>query len=196
MIREQLSAVARTALLVGLIAVGASACATTRAEAPRERLGPPLDVPMPPPRAIAPLPVPDPAPIAPVGNIPAGGAPAAAKPRPQKPAENTTTKPEQKPEEKPAETPTEPPAPVPQLSIREASDTSKLTADTRGSVDRTRAVLDKIDYGRLNESGKKAYNEAKLFAEQAEAALKTNNLLVAKELADKAERLAKELQGR
>jgi hypothetical protein len=186
----------RTALLVGLIAVGASACATTRAEAPRERPGPPLDVPVPPPRVIAPLPVPDPPPIPPVNNIPGGNAPAPAKPRPPRPVENNTAKPEQKSEEKP-ETPAQPnPAPVPQLSIPEAGDTSKLTADTLATIDRTRAALEKVDYRRLSEPGQKNYNDAKLFADQAEAALKASKFLEAKELAEKAERLAKALQGR
>ena len=46
------------------------------------------------------------------------------------------------------------------------------------------------------ETRKKAYNDAKLFATQAEEAINAANLVFAKELADKAERLAKELQGR
>jgi hypothetical protein len=80
--------------------------------------------------------------------------------------------------------------------IPEAGDVSKLTAETRASIDRTRAVLAKIDYGRLTEPGQKNYNDAKLFADQAEAALKANKFLEAKELSEKAERLAKALQGR
>jgi outer membrane biosynthesis protein TonB len=193
----EMSTFLRSAVLVGLVAITASACATTRAEAPRERPGPPLDVPIPPPRVIAPLPVPEPPPIQPVNNIPGGTAPAPAKPRPPKPAENTTAKPEQKSEEKTAETPAQPnPAPVPQLSIPEAGDTSKLSAETRAMIDRTRAALQKIDYGKLSEPGQKNYNDAKLFADQAEANLKANNFLEAKELAEKAERLAKALQGR
>lgn len=188
-----MNALLRSLVLAGLVVISATACATTRAEAPRERLVPPLDVPIPPPRVIAPLPVPDPPPIPPVNNISGGAAPAPAKPRPAKPAESST-KPE-KPEEKP-ETPAPPPAPVPQLSIPEAGDTSKLTADTRATIDRTRAALGKIDYGKLSEPGQKNYNDAKLFADQAEAALKASKFLEAKELAEKAERLAKALQGR
>jgi hypothetical protein len=109
-----------------------------------------------------------------------------------------TTKPESKPEEtKPPDTPAQPaPAPVPQLSIPEAGDAARVSAETRGSIERTRAVLKKVDYGPLSDSRKKNYNDAKLFADQAEVELKANNLLAAKELADKAERLAKELQGR
>ena len=66
----------------------------------------------------------------------------------------------------------------------------------RDTIARTRAVLEKIDYGPLSETRKKQYDDAKLFANQAEQELKSSNLVAAKELADKAERLAKELQGR
>jgi hypothetical protein len=63
-------------------------------------------------------------------------------------------------------------------------------------IERTRRTLNSIDYGTLSNARKKAYDDAKLFAQQAEDALKTNNVVFAKELAEKAERLAKELQGR
>jgi hypothetical protein len=189
------SAFLRSALLVAVATAG-GACATTRAEVPRER--PALDVPMPPPRVIEPLPVPDPPPVQPVGELPGGSTPAPPRPRPQRPPENNNSKSESKPEEpKQAETP--PPAnppPVPQLSIPEAVDASKLTGQIRGTIERTRAALERIDYGPLSDTRKKTYNEVKLFADQAEAELKLNNLLVAKELADKAERLVKDLQGR
>jgi hypothetical protein len=63
-------------------------------------------------------------------------------------------------------------------------------------VERAKAILDKIDYGPQSDARKKQYEDAKKFATQAEEALKENNLVFAKDLADKAERLAKELQGR
>lgn len=185
----------RTTVLIALTAIGCSACATTRAEVPRER--PALDVPMPPPRVIEPLPVPDPPPVQPVGELPGGSTPVPPRPRPMRPAENNA-KPEVKPEEtKQPETPVPAsPPPVPQLSIPEAANAARLTAEIRGTIERTRAALEKIDYGPLSDARKKAYNEVKLFADQAEAELKLNNLLVAKELADKSERLVKEFQGR
>lgn len=185
----------RTFLLIALVAVGVAGCATTRAEVPRER--PALDVPMPPPRVIEPLPVPDPPPVQPLGEVPGGSTPVPPRPRPQRAAENNA-KPESKPDEtKPPESAAQPnPPPVPQLSIPEASDAARLTAQIRGTIERTRAALEKIDYGPLSDTRKKTYNEVKLFADQAEAELKLNNLLVAKELAEKSERLVKDLQGR
>jgi hypothetical protein len=53
-----------------------------------------------------------------------------------------------------------------------------------------------VDYGRLSDGARKAYNEAKLFMQGAEGALKESNFELARELAGKAEKLAKELQGR
>ena len=190
-----MSAFLRSIMLVGVVAGGVAGCATTRAEVPRER--PVLDVPMPPPRVIEPLPVPDPPPVQPLSDVPGGSTPIPPRPRPQRPAENTA-KPESKPEEtKPPENPAQAnPPPVPQLSIPEASDAARLTAQIRSTIERTRAALEKIDYGPLSDIRKKTYNEVKLFADQAEAELKLNNLLVAKELAEKSERLVKDLQGR
>ena len=186
----------RAAAVAVLALVGASACATTRAETPRER--PALDVPVPPPRVITPLPAPDPPPPEPVGELPGNAAPTPTRPRPSRPAE--TAKPEtQKPEEKPVEPPpaaTTVAPPVPQLRIPETGDNNQSSAGIRDIIDRTRKVLRTIDYGPLSNQRKKAYDDARLFADQAEEALKGNNLVFAKELADKAERLAKELQGR
>ena len=183
----------RTILLVGFVVTVGTACATTRAEVPRER--PALDVPMPPPRVITPLPPPDP-PVHPVGDLPGTNAPTPPRPRPQKQAE--ATKPEAKPDEtKPPEQNPQTPTPlVPQLRTPEAGDPAQVTAQVRDAISRARAVLEKIDYGPLSDTRKKVYNDAKLFADQAEEALKGNNLVAAKELAEKAERLAKELQGR
>jgi hypothetical protein len=184
-----MSTVARTSLLIGLVAIGSAGCATTRAEAPVER--PALDVPMPPPRVIVPLPppqlpLPDPVPEM------SGGSPAPARPRPSKEKESPN-KPEAKPEEKPAEPPAPTtPAPVPQLRIPETTDSAQLAA----IIDRTLATLEGIDWQKLQPPRQKAYNDAKLFASQAREALDAKDLVIAKEFAEKAERLVKELTGR
>lgn len=185
----------RSMMTVSLAALTAAGCATTRAEVPRER--PALDVPMPPPRVITPLPPPETTPaVEPVGALPGTNAPTPARPRPQKAVD--TAKPDPKPEEaKPdpnAQTPTTPL--VPQLRTPEVGNPEKVTALIRDTIGRTRAMLEKIDYGPLSEARKKQYDDAKLFANQAEQELKSSNLVAAKELAEKAERLAKELQGR
>jgi hypothetical protein len=184
----------RHSALAVLASLAAAACATTRAETPRER--PSLDVPVPPPRVITPLPPPDPPLPEPVAELPGSTAPAPTRPRPARPTD-TTAKPEAKPEDKPAE-PTPPPAtpPVPQLRTPELSNTPQAAAQIRDTIERTKKVLENIDYRTLPQPRQKTYDEAKLFYTQAEESLKNNNLLVAKELADKAERLAKDLQGR
>ena len=184
----------RTLLLVGLVVTAGTACATTRAEVPRER--PALDVPIPPPRRITPLPSPEPLTVEPVGDLPGTNTPPPPRPRPQKPPD--TAKPEPKPEEPkpPEQTPQTATALVPQLRTPPAGDPAQVTAQVRDTINRTRAMLDKIDYGPLSDTRKKQYDDAKLFASQAEEAVKGNNLVAAKEYAEKAERLAKELLGR
>ena len=57
-------------------------------------------------------------------------------------------------------------------------------------------MLSKVDYRRLNGDRQKAYNEAKMFMQESEEALKNTNHIFARSLAEKAERLAKELQSR
>ena len=184
----------RSSFVLLVAALTASACATTRAETPRER--PALDVPMPPPRMIAPLPPPAPPMPEPVGDLPGSSAPAPSRPRPQRPPE-TTAKPE-KTEEKPADPnpPSTAAAPVPQLRTPEVANAAQTAQQTRDTIERTKKTLENINYLTLAPVRQKAYDDSKLFYTQAEEALKNNNFLVAKELAEKAERLAKELQGR
>jgi hypothetical protein len=183
-------------VLVVLATVGGTACATSRAETVRE--SPALDVPIPPPREITPLPAPQPPQPRPVEDLPGASVNTPVRPRPQRERETPPVKPaEQKPEEtKPAEPPPTVTPPVPQLRIPETGNTAQSESQIRAIVERTRAILDKIDYQTLSDEGKKAYGDAKQFATQADEKLKVNNLVFAKELADKAERLAKELQGR
>lgn len=191
-----MTTVLRTTLVVGLAAVGASACATTRAAGPVER--PALEVPLPPPRVIVPLPPPQSPLPDPVEDLPGAGAPAPARPRP--PRDRDNSKPDPKPEETKPQDPAPPasptPAPVPQLRIQETGDSAQMESQIRSIIDRTLETLKGIDYQKLQKPRQKAYDDAKLFATQADEALKGKNLVFAKELADKAERLTKELTGR
>lgn len=185
----------RSILLIVLTTLAGAACATTRAETPGER--PALDVPLPPPRVITPLPVQPQAPAPePVGDLPGNSTQTPSRPRPQQ-RQPETPKPEAKPEEtaKPPENPPAPVTTVPQLRMPE-TDSAQLTNQIRDIINRTRTALKAIDYGPLSNARKKAYDDANMFATQAEEAVKTNNLMFAKELADKAERFVKELQGR
>ena len=190
-----MSRVLRSGALLVLTAIGGAACTTTRAEVPLER--PALDVPPPPPRMIVPLPPPPQSPRPdPVPALGEAGTSTTAKPRPSREKE-PPPKTEPKPEEKPAETtPPANPSPVPPLRIPAGGDPNEQAAQIRATIDLTRATLNGIDYQKLLEPRRKQYEEAKLFANQAEQALKEKNLVMAKEFADKAERLTKELTGR
>ncbi len=63
-------------------------------------------------------------------------------------------------------------------------------------MDRTLKLLESVDYGKLSNERKANYEAAKRFITQAEDAVKANNYVFAKSLADRAEMLAKELAGR
>lgn len=192
-------------LAVGLFAVVAatslSACATAKAAMPAER--PALIVPPPPPRVITPMPLPEvqPAPE-PVGELPASTSkPPSRAPRPQSQAAKDAAKADSKVEPV-ADVPANPPvtapapAPTPQLRMPEGNDTAATARQARDTIERTRRVLNGIDPARLSSVLQKALTDAKAFTTQAEEALNAGNVVFGKELAEKAERLAKELQGR
>jgi hypothetical protein len=66
----------------------------------------------------------------------------------------------------------------------------------RTTIDSARGILNGVNFGPLSTARKKAYNDAKLFLQEAEEALKEGNLAYAQGVANKAETLAKELAGR
>ena len=189
----------RLVYLTALVTLSA-ACVTTTGEPVVIRT--PLEVPPAPPRVITPLPLPEPpTPVEELVEDPATEKPP-TPPKP-KPAPNNSKPPDAKQEPPPIEpvppvapppAPTGPPPPT--LSTPPQGDANALFRQIRDNIERTRRTLEKVNYGPLSNDRKKAYDDAKLFATQAEDALKVSNLVFAKELADKAERLAKELQGR
>lgn len=181
----------RAIALIGLAAIGGAACTTTKAATPIER--PALEVPPPPPRVVEPIPVPPPQ-LQPVESLGPGAPPVPSRPRP---AAKETQKPDSKPEDPKAVEPATPPAQAPPvLRMPETVNTAQLTMQIQEAIARSKAILAKVDYRRLSPVAVKAYKESQMFAQQAEDALKASNLPFAKELADKAERLARELQGR
>ncbi|MCA1559402.1 MAG: hypothetical protein LC753_06350 [Acidobacteria bacterium] len=190
----------RILLLLLLIPFVAS-CATTRAQAPADR--PPLDVPAAPPRIIEPMPSPPQlAAIEPVAELPEP--PPATPPRPKAPRDTSardTPKPDAKPETPPEPAaPVAPPpaaaAPVPPLSTPGTADGSEAARQVRQVLDRATKALSSVDYRVINKELRAQYDNAKLFMQQAEEAIKQSNFVYAKVLADKADRIAKELQGR
>ena len=185
--------------VIGLSAL-AGACASVSGKTPDR---PDLVVPPPPPRVI---PI-NSEPIAePVPELPSAAGPGTSRApaRPPAPRPSAEPKPdpkanEAKPDAKPAEAPppepappVAPPAAAPQLRTTESS---AAEASARGSIERTRNLLQGIDYGRLSNARKKAYEEARRFAQQAEDALKAGNAVFAQNVATKAETLARQLSG-
>lgn len=184
---------------LALLAMGGlvAACATTLAQTPATRM-PALEVPPVPPRVIDPAP-PPPTPMPePVGELPTAPPTSTAKPRPQ-PRE--TQKPEQKPPDTPtAEQPpvaaaTPPAATVPPLRTNRTADAVQAERQIREIIGRANSLLGRVNFQKLSAERQKAYNQAKQFIEGAEAAIRDAKFEYALELADKAETLAKELQG-
>jgi len=190
-------------LLAGLLG---TACASAQAKGSPDTPG--LNVPTPPPHEIE-LPA---EPLEPVGEVmaaPPGTSPGtsrSARPAAPKPetAKGTEAKPgETKPENPPAPAtnpepapPLPPAAPAPQLKTPQTADTSGAAKAVRSTIDRARNTLGAVNFGPLSNERKKAYNDAKLFLQEAEDALKEGNIVYAQAVATKAETLARELAGR
>lgn len=181
-----------TALALSALMGLSSACAATRAQTQEPR--PPLEVPPVPPRVVEAVLPPQTPQLEPVSELPTTPTPAPVRPRP------TTREPAQpKSEAKTPETVTEPvanvpaqPTPtVPPLRTARTAD----GAQARDIIGRANALLGRVDYRRLSAERRKAYDQAKQFIEGAEGAIRDAKFEYALELADKAETLAKELQG-
>ncbi len=100
------------------------------------------------------------------------------------------SKPETKPDQPGPEPKTEP---VPQLRPTDSGGAAKAARDT---LDSARRILSTVDYRPLSRERKKAYDDARRFADEADAALKQGNVVYAQAVATKAETLAKQLAGR
>src|SRR5688572_11518731 len=164
------------------VIVASSACVTTSGETVVSR--PPLEVPPAPPRVITPLPLPEPPPVEEPAEDPAAAKPP-APPKPKPAPNNTKPDPKQEPPIDPVPVVPPPPAPTgppaPTLSTPPQGDANALSRQIRDNIERTRRTLENINYGPLSNDRKKAYDDAKLFATQAEDALKVSNLVFAKE---------------
>lgn len=169
------------ALLTLALAMG-SACVRARAEAPPVLV--PMEVPPVPPRVI----VPD---IEEIQIAPVD--PAAAKPAPPR------TDPPPKPPEKPAEPPKagtpEPPKveEAPRVRTPQTANDELAEREVRSIMARAQALLNNVDYRPLSAAARQQYDTARRFITQADAALKIRNYVFARNLADKAETLARQL---
>jgi hypothetical protein len=172
------------------IALALSGCAKARAATVPE--GPPLQVPAPPERVLAPVEEPAVAAAAPVPETPAVAPPV----RPARPPAA-----EARPAPPPsAAAPPAPPAAAPPAAPRDLRAPSPANVATERSVRdllaRAARDINQVDYSRLSAEGRTQYEQSKRFSIQAEQALRERNLIFAATLADKAATLAAELLGR
>src|SRR3954464_583947 len=153
----------------GISATLVAGCAKAQAKAAPD--GPPLQMPAPPARVLAPAEQPVPA----EARAPDPPAPAAAAP-PRTPPPRTP--PARRPEQPaPAAADATPPAAAPPRELRAASPGSEK--DVRDSLARVNTSLNRIDYRRLNADARSQYDQSKRFTQQAEQALKDRNVVFA-----------------
>jgi len=184
-----------------LVLVFTSGC--MRAAAKTTPDAPPLDMPAPPPREVEPSEPEAPQPV-PLVSEPARNAPPRARPAPREPAAPRTAdapKPAEPPKVEPPvveapKPPEEPARPPSTLQTTPATLEGDVERGIRASLTRANADLNRIDYRMLNADAKTQYDTAKRFIRQADDAIRTKNLVFAKNLADKAAALAAQLGGK
>ncbi|HEV8263300.1 MAG TPA: hypothetical protein VGQ19_21385 [Burkholderiales bacterium] len=182
---------------LALCALGVAGCA--KAQAKEAPVGPPLEVPEPPARVLAPVEEPVTASSTPLPEAPPS-TPAAAAPRtpPRPPARRA--EPEKPETPAPAAATTGQPAPAtePPRELRPNSPAADAQAEreARDKLARAARDLGRVDYGKLNADARAQYEQSKRFTEQAQQALKDRNFVFASTLADKAAALAAGLVAR
>lgn len=183
-----------TLLLVSMLASGC-----VRAHAKTTPEAPPLDVPSPPPRDVEPNETEAPPPM-PLTPEPARSAPPRPRPAPreQPRAESPKTEPP-RPASLPAEAPKpaeEPSRPPVTLQTAPATAEGEVERGIRAMLSRATTDLGRVDYRALNADARTQYDTAKRFIRQADEAMRSKNLVFAKNLAEKAAALAAQLAGR
>jgi hypothetical protein len=180
-------------LLVCLTAGLASGCARARARTAPDP--PPLDVPLPPPRLVEAAETTPPEPLTLPAEPTRSTLPRPKTPPPPPAQQTESAKPPEPPKvpEEPKEV--KPPAAT-TLRTTPTEQEGELERRTRGLLLEATSNLNRIDYGRLNPDAKGQYDSAKGFVRQAEEALRTQNLVFASYLADKAATLAAQLRGK
>ena len=191
----------KTLHVLVLMSLVASGCVRTAAKTTPD--APPLDMPAPPPREVEPSEPEAPQPV-PLVSEPARNAPPRARPAPREPAAPRTAdapKPAEPPKVEPPvveapKPPEEPARPPSTLQTTPATLEGDVERGIRASLTRANADLNRIDYRMLNADAKTQYDTAKRFIRQADDAIRTKNLVFAKNLADKAAALAAQLGGK
>ena len=159
----------------------ATACATAQATTPIVLA--PLEVPPVPARVI--VPEIDEA----ASAVEDAAAARAAAPRPADPS-----KPAEKVEPKPGESVTPPKADEPpRVRTPQTANDEQADRQVRGVMSRAQAALNNVDYQSLSAAARQQYDTAKRFIAQANNALTIRNYVFARNLADKADTLARQL---
>ena len=181
-----------------LLIVMPLAAGCTHAQAKTTPELPALAMPAPPPRDVEANDVEPPPPVTlvpePARNTPAR--PRSAPPPPRtEPPKTEPPKPEPAPVEPPK--PAEEPAKAPTtLQTTPATAEGELERGIRVSLQHATADLNRVDYRALNADARTQYDTAKRFVRQANDAIRTKNLVFAKNLAEKAAVIAAQLAGR
>jgi len=182
-----------------LVALVASGCTRAHARTMPQLPDAALDVPPPPERDIETAEVeapPPPQPPAPAPESPRTQPPR-PRPAPAREQPRVEPKPEPAPPVEPPKPAEEPPrAPASTLQTTPATVEGELERGVRATLTRASSELNRIDYRVLNADARIQYDTAKRFVRQAEDAVKTKNLVFAKNLADKAATIADQLAGR
>jgi hypothetical protein len=172
----------RALLPIALLTLAAG-CATATAQAPVVMQ--PLEVPPVPPRVI----VPD------IEEVePPAADPSASRPSPQR-----TDPPAAKPPDKPVDPPrpgtVEPPKPdeTPRVRTPQTANDEQADREVRAIMGRAQAMLKLVNYTQLSPAARQQHDTARRFIAQADNALKIRNYVFARNLADKAETLARQL---
>jgi len=185
-------------VLVALVATG---CTRAHAKTMPQLPDAPLDVPPAPERDIEPAEVEAPPPPQPPTPAPESPRAQPPRPRPAPAREQPRTEPPKPEPAPPAEAPKpaeEPPrgSPTSTLQTTPATVEGELERGVRATLAHASNELNRIDYRVLNADAKIQYDTAKRFIRQADEAVKTKNLVFAKNLADKAATIADQLAGR
>lgn len=180
----------RRALVLACFVFALSACGRQRVVTQPDL--PPLAPPPPPARVVTPpepqeqppTPAPEPDRKAPRRTPPKAEPPQAAPPKPE-PAKPVAPVPPRDESQPPTTLQTTPPAAQ-----------ADMERQARGLIVQARRDLDQVKRGLLNPDGRGQYDAARRFVEQAEQALKEQNFVLAKSLADKAATIAAVLVGK
>ena len=177
-----------------MLLLPATACASAQAKAPVEIVS--LDVPAVPPRVIDPVPIEAP-PVLPVDDLTTPApAPTPARPKPRPDANRTEPKAEVKPEPDPDPVAVPPPAPVAPLRTGTSATGPEGERQVRDILNRAKTLLDSVDLKGLSDDRRANFDSAKDSIMRAEEAIKASNWVLARQVAERAENIAKLLVSR